>query len=97
MPEAESPDVAHGVPPMIDGSLHAIQPTCWGELGVDVWRADHQALEIGQIRRGQGHWGQVVLRLQETVLGLGLSNRTTGWGTVKRTGTHWSDRRVLPE
>ena len=34
--------------------------------------------------------------VRDTVLGLGLSSRATGWVTVKRRGTWWSDRRVLP-
>ena len=32
-----------------------------------------------------------------TVLGLGLSSQATGWVTVKRRGTWWSNMRVLPE
>ena len=35
--------------------------------------------------------------VRETMLGLGFSSRTTGRATVKRRGTWWSDRRVLPQ
>ena len=52
MPEAESPDLAHGVGPVIDGSLQAFEPSGRGELGVDVSPAEYRALEIGRIRKG---------------------------------------------
>ena len=52
MPEAESPDLAHGVGPVIDGPLQAFYPWGWGELGVDVSPTEHRALEIGRICRG---------------------------------------------
>ena len=52
VPETESPDPAHGVGPVIDGSLQAIQPVGRGEPGVDVCPAEHRTLEIGRIRWG---------------------------------------------
>ena len=49
VPETESPDPAHGVGPIIDGSWQAFRPLGWGELGVDVPPAEYGALVIGRI------------------------------------------------
>ena len=96
MPETESPDPAHGLCPIIDGLLQAFEPTGWGELGVDVSHAEYRALEIGRICWDRAIGPTWYSSVRDTLLGLGLSSRATGWATLKRRGTWWSDRRVLP-
>ena len=72
VPEAESPDLAHGVGLVIDCSLQAFEPSGWGELRFDVSPLAHRALEIGRIRRGWSHWAQVVLRRAGDRIGAGF-------------------------
>ena len=52
MPEAESPDPAHNVGPIIDGSLQALHPSGRDQVVIDVSPAEHRPLEIGRIRWG---------------------------------------------
>ena len=69
MPEAEGPDPARGVGPIIDCPLQAFRPPGWGELGVYGSPAEHRALEIGCNPWGRGHWAQVVLRCAGDCMG----------------------------
>ena len=72
MPEAEGPDPARGVGPVIHGPLQALKPSIRGELGVNGSPTEHRALEVGRVCRGQGHWAQVVLRGARDRMGAGL-------------------------
>ena len=92
VPEAESPNPARGVAPIIGCWLQAIQPSGRGKLGVDVSLAAHPALEISPEDTATGP--MLYSGVRETVFEVGLC--TTGWATLKGRGTWWSKRRVLP-
>ena len=72
VPESEGPDPACSMGPVIDGPLQAFQPSVRGELGVYGSPAEHRALEVACICRGQGHRAQVVLRRAGDRMGAGL-------------------------
>ena len=72
MPEAEGPDPARGVGPVVDGPSQDLRPSIRGELGVYGSPAEHRVLEVGRFSRGQGHWAQMVLRGAGDPMGAGL-------------------------
>ena len=68
--------------------------TAWGlkafRRSIEPWKS---AVSAGERATGPRWYSGV----RDTVWGLGLFSRAAGNAAVKRSGTWWSERRVLPQ
>ena len=96
MPATERPDPARCVGPIIDGVLQAFQPSgraSWGSMSLLRSAELCKSTVSAGDRATRPRWYSGVW---DTVLGLALSSRATGWVTVKRRGTWWFEGGCFP-